>query len=152
MYFEYMLSEESEKTRGAAELPDIAGRPDIEILVNSFYDQVREDPSLGPIFDGAIENNWPAHLKTMYDFWESILFRTGSFKGNPPLKHLLVHEKTPLTSAHFQQWLALFQKTLGEKFAGPKANFAKNAAQDIASVLQRRLGINGDAPQFVFTN
>ena len=36
-------------------------------LVEAFYDRVRTDAELGPIFNDAIDN-WPHHLKNPKDF------------------------------------------------------------------------------------
>lgn len=118
--------------------PDIENRESVKRLVDDFYGRIRTDEDLGPIFEGHIRDNWPQHLETMYDFWESVLFRAGKYRGNPPMKHRLVHEKTPLTSAHFSSWLTLFRSTLDDLFEGPKATFARRAAEDIAQVLQRK--------------
>ena len=135
MYFIYMLKK-------STILPDITDRDAIIILVDAFYERIQSDSRLGPIFQNKIGETWAAHLETMYDFWESVLFRAGKFRGNPPMKHRLVHEQTPLTSAHFEHWLELFQQTLNEHFEGPKATFAWRAAQDIANVLQRKLNLD----------
>ena len=63
--------------------PDITGRAEIETLVNAFYDRVRGDAVLGRIFDKVAQTNWSTHLPKMYAFWETVLFRTGGFTGNP---------------------------------------------------------------------
>ena len=36
-------------------------------LVPLFYDRVRQDPELGPIFNDAI-SKWPEHLKKLVSF------------------------------------------------------------------------------------
>jgi|GEM_PF-3202726 len=51
------------------ERKDIATLGDIQLLVNAFYQQIREDALLGPIFNGVIQDRWPAHLEKMYRFW-----------------------------------------------------------------------------------
>src|ERR1700710_1913835 len=40
----------------------------IERLVRAFYDKVRADPVLGPIFAARIDN-WEPHLQQMFAFW-----------------------------------------------------------------------------------
>jgi hemoglobin len=47
---------------------DIVSRADIEHLVNHFYNRVRADEILGPIFDDVAHTDWDAHLPKMYDF------------------------------------------------------------------------------------
>lgn len=123
--------------------PDLTSRDDVITLVNAFYEQVRDDTTLGPIFDDQIGTSWPTHLEKMYDFWESILFRTGSYRGNPPQKHLAVHQEHVLSGEHFDRWITLFDQTLAKHFEGPTATFASRAAADIAGVLRRKLGVDG---------
>jgi hemoglobin len=81
--------------------------------VNSFYDKVRKDALLGPIFQDAIgkEENWPPHLEKMYDFWSSIMLSSGRYHGNPFKKHL---DLPPFDLALFDRWLALFAETAHE--------------------------------------
>ncbi|WP_091741383.1 group III truncated hemoglobin [Phenylobacterium immobile] len=84
----------------------------IQTLVHAFYEKVRRDPMLGPIFNRAImENAWPAHLAKLCDFWSSVTLMTGRFKGTPMQAHLRVGGIGP---AHFARWLELFQKTAEE--------------------------------------
>ena len=59
---------------------DITDRRDVACLVNVFYDRVRDDRLLGPIFDDVAHVDWATHLPRMYDFWESVLFGTSTFK------------------------------------------------------------------------
>ena len=68
--------------------PDILGRPDIERLVNAFYIKVRADEPLGHVFDGVAKVNWETHLPKLYDFWDTVLFRAGTFRGNPIAAHM----------------------------------------------------------------
>ena len=44
---------------------DITDIDDIRLLVDTFYGDVRNDKLIGPIFIGAIGNEWPAHLDKM---------------------------------------------------------------------------------------
>src|SRR5437763_16511738 len=70
---------------------DITDRRDVACLVNVFYDRVRDDDLLGPIFDDIAHVDWATHLPRMYDFWESVLFARATFKGAP----LVVHRARP---------------------------------------------------------
>ena len=54
-------------------LPQYATDDQIETLVATFYARIRRDAVLGPIFLAAIGEDWTAHLKTMCDFWSSII-------------------------------------------------------------------------------
>jgi hemoglobin len=113
---------------------DITQREDIEILVNSFYDKVKEDPLLAPVFSHL---DWPHHLPIMYNFWSSMLFGDQTYRGNPLQKHLnLAIDKT-----HFEQWLALFTQTVDEHFEGDKADEVKMRAESIAGIFQLKMGL-----------
>lgn len=47
---------------------ELADRRDVARLVNVFYDRVRADDMLGPIFDDVAAVDWAVHLPRMYDF------------------------------------------------------------------------------------
>ena len=118
---------------------DITQRKDIERLVNSFYDKVKQDPEIGPIFMDVAKVNWEKHLPVMYDFWENIIFQTGNYTGNPMTAHFRIHEKNPFTKAHFTRWLALFQETLNDSFEGQNTELARQRALSIATVMEIKL-------------
>lgn len=113
---------------------DILDRDGIKLLVDKFYDKVKTDPLLSPVFRHV---DWPHHLPTMYNFWSSILLGDQTYQGNPLQKHLSL----PVTSEHFNQWLSLFLKTVEENFEGEKAEEAKLRAQSIAGIFQFKMGL-----------
>jgi hemoglobin len=85
-------------------------------LVRTFYGRAREDDLIGPIFNGAVQD-WEHHLSQISDFWSSMLLRTGRYDGRPMRPHL----RLPLTPAHFDRWLALFEPTAREIFSADVA-------------------------------
>ena len=122
---------------------DITDRRDVACLVNVFYDRVRADDVLGPIFDDIAHVDWPTHLPLMYDF--SVLFGTATFKGTPLEAHRALARRTPLTSGAFDRWIALFHQTVDDLFAGFTASHAKQSASRIALVLQRNIAVDHGA-------
>jgi hemoglobin len=78
-------------------------------LVHSFYEKVRDDPVLGPIFDARIED-WGPHLDRMVAFWSSVALMTGRYHGRP----VPAHTPLPIEGAHFRRWLAHFRETAHE--------------------------------------
>lgn len=118
---------------------DIRNRQDIELLINSFYEKVKMDTTIGFFFKEVVPVNWEKHLPVMYNFWESILFYTGSYEGNPMMIHLQLHQKSPLQEAHFQQWLSLFTQTTDELFEGENAELIKQKAHNIAGIMQVKI-------------
>ena len=124
--------------------PDLQGRDDIKRLVDSFYDKVGRDEMLGPIFNDIAGTDWVTHLPKMYAFWESMIFRTGSFRGDPLAAHTRLVPLTSMGRPQFERWLQLFTATVNELFAGMNAEHIKNSAADMANVIHAR--INGLAP------
>lgn len=116
-------------------LKDIKNKDDIRVFVDSFYSKVRQDALLGPVFSGAISGDWQPHLDTMYAFWDSVLFSVPGFSGNPFAKHIPLK----IDSAHFDQWLVLFDETIDAGFSGPVAEEAKTRARLIAKIFISRL-------------
>ncbi len=127
---------------------DITCRQDIITLVNTFYERVQQHPQLGYVFNTVAQVHWDTHLPKMYDFWENTLFGARTYKGNPLQPHLDLHQQYPLTETLFQEWLQLFQQTVGDLFAGPVADRAITRVQAIARMMVQR--IHSDSP-FQFT-
>ncbi len=118
---------------------DIENRADVELLINSFYDRVKQDDVIGFIFNDVAKVNWEHHLPVMYDFWENIIFFTNKYQGNPMIVHINLNARVPLTKEHFQRWLQLFTATTDELFEGKNANTAKEKAISIASIMQYKI-------------
>lgn len=78
-------------------------------LVHNFYDRVRKDPVLAPIFAARV-TDWGPHLDRMVAFWSSVALMTGQYHGRP----VPAHTPLPVDAAHFDRWLALFRQTAHE--------------------------------------
>ena len=122
-----------------SERGDIVGRNEIELLVDSFYEVVRADGMLGPVFDQAAKVDWNEHIPKLCDFWETVLFRTGSYKGNPLAVHRHLAKDVGMGRAMFDRWLELFYQTMDLHFEGENAGHLKRAAADMANVIHSRL-------------
>ncbi|MDB6053498.1 MAG: SEC-independent protein translocase [Verrucomicrobiales bacterium] len=118
---------------------DIQGSDDCRRMVNAFYEKVREDELLAPVFDDVARVDWNTHLPLLQSFWEKLLFQSGGYRGQPLAKHLML----PVGRQHFARWLSLFIATVDELFDGPKANEAKNYARSIADTFQQRMNLFG---------
>jgi hemoglobin len=108
-------------------------RTSISTLVHTFYDDVRSDPTLQPVFDGAIGSNWPPHLERMVDFWCSVMLSSGEFKGNVFGKHMQIRG---VRADHFRRWLTLFEANVRRLFAADVAEQFMLVARRIAASLQ----------------
>jgi hemoglobin len=100
-------------------------------LVDRFYERVRQDPLIGPVFNARIDD-WTPHLEQMKRFWRSVLLNSGEFHGNPMLKHLII---PGLNDTHFSRWLELFDATLSEQ-GGPDA---RKMVMERATLIGRSL-------------
>lgn len=118
---------------------DLRGRPEIEQLVNRFYERVRGDEVLGFIFQDVAGTNWTTHLPKMYAFWETVLFRSGAYSGNPVDAHAKLVPLTTMGRGQFDHWLELFRSTVDELFEGPNAEHIKNCAADMANVIHGKI-------------
>lgn len=118
-------------------MSDISNRGDIEFLIRAFYEKVTKDEVLGPHFSHV---NWSSHLPVMFDFWESVLFFTGNYSGNPMQVHKALHSRMPIGAIHFSRWKELFIQTVKENFEGEKAELAIARAESIAYLMEDRLG------------
>ena len=114
-------------------------RKDIEKLVNTFYSKALMDEKLGPFFNKIPKERWEKHLHVMYNFWENVIFFTGTYEGNPMAAHRKVNKEQPMHPEDFHQWINLFTKTVDDLFFGEKAEFTKQRAISIATVMQIKL-------------
>ncbi|MES2835011.1 MAG: group III truncated hemoglobin [Pseudomonadota bacterium] len=108
----------------------------IEALVDAFYDKVRADPLLGPIFAARIRD-WAPHLEQMRLFWSSVALMSGAYHGRPMPKHLPL----PIDASHFDRWLALFEQTARAVCPPAAADHFIERARRIALSLE--LGVAG---------
>ncbi|WP_428224155.1 group III truncated hemoglobin [Flavobacterium sp.] len=115
---------------------DIDSRNDVELLVHSFYIKIRQDLEIGPFFNQVI-SDWEEHLEKLVNFWESTLFGTRNYSGNPILAHIAVDEKFKGTVSPtlFGIWLNYWLQTIDEHFEGDNAIVLKNRASKIGTVL-----------------
>ncbi len=118
---------------------DIQSRNDIELLINTFYEKVKKDDTIGFIFNDIAKVNWPHHLPVMYDFWETLLLDSASYKKNAMAVHYSLNRIVPLEEKHFQRWLQLFSETIDSLFTGDIATMAKTKATSIAALMQFRM-------------
>jgi len=75
---------------------DITDSRDVARLVNVFYDRVRDDDILGPIFDDIAHVDWATHPPRMYDFWQNTP-RIVPCESRPPWSTTSVRGRRPLT-------------------------------------------------------
>ncbi|WGM39792.1 group III truncated hemoglobin [Caulobacter sp. NIBR1757] len=116
----------------------------IRQLVHAFYDRVRRDPAIGPIFERAIGETWDAHLAKLCDFWSSVMLATGRFQGRP----MQAHNRLPdIRTEHFGRWLSLFEATARDVCPPAAAALFVERALMIGRSLQMGLAVSrGELP------
>lgn len=108
---------------------------DCKLLVDNFYDKVRKDSYIGPIFNERIQDRWPEHLEKMYRFWQTVLLEEHTYFGSP----FPPHAGLPVQWSHFERWLTLFSETIDEHFTGNKATEAKWRANKMAEMFNFKI-------------
>jgi hemoglobin len=116
----------------AADIP----HADIARLVPLFYERVRADPELGPVFNETV-TDWPAHIERLIAFWSSVSNGTGLYKGNPMAAHL--KHRAQMSPVLFERWLALWAATAAEVLSPAAAAAVQTRARRIAQSLQLAL-------------
>lgn len=113
----------------------------ISLLVETFYDEIRKDEVLGPVFNNAI-SDWPTHLARMKDFWASVALNAGRYSGKPVPAH---KKHSTIQQEHFPRWLLLFRTTLEETAPTEEVvPYFMERAERIAKSLQLALfGVPG---------
>lgn len=114
-------------------------------LLARFYEKVRRDDELGPLFSDAV-HDWTEHLQRLGDFWSSVMLTSGRYKGNPVAIHLMhAHRITP---EMFERWLALWAQTTSEmlpaEVAGAMQAKARRIAETLANAVRARAARTSD--------
>ena len=115
----------------------------IASLVDHFYEKVRRDPQIGPVFNAAV-HDWDAHKRLLTSFWASVALRAGSYRGNP----MAAHRPHPIRAEHFDRWLALWHETCDEELDEAHAGQMLEYAQRIGRSLKYGLGLHPEAKPF----
>jgi hemoglobin len=104
----------------------------VTALVDRFYERVRADGRLGPIFSAAI-SDWDQHLQIMRDFWSAALLRTGRYRGCMMSPHF----RLPIASEDFDRWLMLFRPSARETLPSEQAEQAIVFAEAVTQMLRQ---------------
>lgn len=110
--------------------------PAIERLVTLFYSRVREDASLGPIFNAVIDD-WDEHERRLRAFWNTTARGQGTYRGNP----MALHRPLPADAGHFDRWLELWRSTTREVLPDNAAGHMINLAERIGHRFMLGMGL-----------
>jgi hemoglobin len=109
----------------------------IDKLMRAFYARVRVDPLIGPVFNSRI-TDWEPHIARICDFWSAVMLRTGRYRGQP----MSLHVPLPIDSAHFDRWLAIFERTAYEVCSEEVAREFVERARTIGRSLEMGVAQN----------
>jgi len=115
----------------------VATETEISALVRGFYDRVRADPLLGPVFDLAIPD-WKGHQVVVEDFWSRVLLGTARYRGCV----MGAHGGMRLAPVHFDRWLELW----GQSAEATLPPVAREQAMTVARALDQRLRLVAGVP------
>jgi hemoglobin len=125
-------------------LSDIENRNDIEQLMTSFYEKVKNDITIGFIFTDIVKLNFELHIPIIVNFWETILLDNPVYTKNAMEVHHQLNKKIRLQKINFQAWLTLFYSSVDELFVGQKATLAKTRAKAIADIMLLKMTTEND--------
>ncbi len=107
-------------------------RDEIERVVKSFYELVRQHPGLGPVFAAHV-TDWPTHERKIVAFWANSILHERGYDGNPVQVHRDAGNVRP---GMFDPWLALFDLTLREELRPEQAEAWSALAHKIGRSLR----------------
>ncbi|MBX9841122.1 MAG: group III truncated hemoglobin [Xanthobacteraceae bacterium] len=103
-------------------------------VIVSFYENVRDDALLGPIFSEAIGENWDSHIERVARFWLTAT-RLGS--GYDGRNFMPAHRRhSSIRADHLSHWLALFRATAAHHCPPQAALALVDIAERMAETLQ----------------
>lgn len=114
---------------------DIEHLDDIKRIVDTFYQRIRKNELLGPIFEARIGNRWDGHLEKMYRFWQTVLLSEHTYSGAP----FPPHATMPIDESHFTVWVQNWTATVDGFFSGPVAEEAKKRGALMAAIFNSKL-------------
>lgn len=121
-------------------IKDIENREDIYLLVKDFYVKLMNDDLMHHFFsEFSNPELLEEHLQVLVDFWDNILFYSGTYQKNAMKPHMDLQPTKPFKSEHFKQWLLHFNNTVDEHFSGEIAHSSKSRALSVATVMQIKI-------------
>lgn len=123
---------------------DIRSISDIQVIVDAFYEKATTDSLIGHFFTEVMTIKLSDHLPIIYQFWDSVLFGSATYKGNVMIKHLDLHSKSEISDNHLNRWLDLWEIIVSEHYAGAKTEEIIEKARNIKYLMAYKISRNGD--------
>lgn len=118
---------------------DVVGitKPIIRHVIAAFYEKVKRDATLGPVFADIVGDDWDAHVEKVCSFW---FYVTRLDLGYTARNFTPAH--TRHRSIHLSllpQWLRLFRETAGESLTKEMADVLVDIAERMAVSIEMSL-------------
>lgn len=118
-------------------------KENINKLVVTFYTKVLKNEIISPFFIEKLGSDmkseiWQKHIKILTDFWYTISFGHGDYKGSPFAPHMQI---SGLNRESFETWLKLFFESVDKLYTENIALKFKERSSIIASNFMRNLSI-----------
>ena len=115
--------------------------PLLRRVILSFYEKVRRDAVLGPVFAEAIGDDWDPHIERIMLFW---LTATRLSRGYDGRNFMPVHLRNrAIRAKQLPRWLELFRETTAEHCSPQVAAVLVDIAERMAETLEISLGRRG---------
>ena len=116
----------------------------IRTVILAFYEKVRRNPLLGPIFAEAIGDDWTPHIERIVLFW---LTATGLQRGYEARNFMPAHLRHASVRAELlPRWLELFRQTTDEHCPPEAARALVDIAERMAQTLEIGLAQKDQQP------
>lgn len=108
--------------------------PVLRDVIYAFYENVRQDAVLAPIFLQALGDKWDHHIEKVLLFW---LTATGLGSGYQARNFLPAHVRhRSIGAAELSHWLALFEETLNQRCSPEVSEVLLDIARRMAENIQ----------------
>lgn len=118
---------------------ELRSRADLDELILALYERLMVDPQIGKFFTQVVPLDLAHHIPKIASFWESLLFQTGDYQGDPMAVHIHLNRLSKLDREDFEVWLGHFDAAVDELFEGENAERAKQRARSIATLMQIKI-------------
>jgi hemoglobin len=116
--------------------------PLVRQVVDAFYVKVRLDPTLGPVFDDIIQDDWPTHIERIGAFWLTATRLGSGYDGREFMPAHVKHAS--IRASLLPRWLTLFRETARDLCPPAGADvlidIAERMANSVRISLSRRDG------------
>lgn len=103
-------------------------------VIPAFYDKVRVDPVLGPVFAAVIADDWDRHIETIIRFW---LTATRLGRGYDSKNFMPAHmQHSSIQPEQIPRWLTLFRETAAEHCTPEAAAALVDIAERMAETIE----------------